>query len=915
MTRTAVPSEARASFEERLGILVDELKLAVKWQRPCLVLVVYGSEYVRADVEAALENELVELGQKSVRLSVKSREPNDLWSFFKEFTDPAHAVFLIDGLRWETGDDRDAYATVSLQREYFVERQVRAVIWMTQNEISRMMHAVPDFWADRHRVIEFVESPKAAQVLKGALDSTWQGTGEYAVEDGDTDSKISLRETMLTELPEGNEALSIRGNLLLTLAVLNWRKGDFERADGQLREALQTAARIQDNWFEAECFNALALIRSSTGQIEAAIDAYRQALVLAPDQIFVWNNLGSLCSKVGRNDEAMVAFRKSLEGNARDPIAWNGMANVHFKLGHVDDAIAAYRRALQFSPTFAQPWCGLGDVYAKIGRTDEALKCYHKAIEINRNYILPWVRLGLLFAKQERYREAVKAYQKALDLDGHDSQVWNDLGEILMKCESFDEAAAAFARAIDFDRGNGWAYSNLAQAKTQLGSPKEAVSLLLRSVDLLQSDADKAVSWIRLAGVYRSLNDQNNAMVADQTAARLTSVARAPETDEDAETPEELVEQAQQLAPSTTVEPVLALGDTQPTRSAREHARPESGSEPAHQAPLSGSEPTSVAPKNAVAPPTWLYVKLGQGKTISKEAGAEGRAPRPENGEAVVNSHMKAHTEEASAVTAPTGSENQPAHRAHPDEAVKWTAQGNAHFRRGALEHAIVAFNKAIQIDASYGVPYSNLALTYVTQGQFAEAILLYQKSIELLVTDRDKALSWNGLGNAYRCVGDYSNAVAAYQKAAELDPETGGIRDQADNFQPRGSQRTAKGWNDLGELLLKTGALDKANEAFRTAIEMEPDFGRAYCNLARTRAAEGEYADAIPFYEKGIALLETNKEKADAWNGLGNAYRKLNDYNKAVNAYQKAVVLADEGVDLLTRTRFSLLSNVYVNQ
>ena len=164
---------------------------------------------------------------------------------------------------------------------------------------------------------------------------------------------------------------------------------------------------------------------------------------------------------------------------------------------------------------------------------------------------------------------------------------------------------------------------------------------------------------------------------------------------------------------------------------------------------------------------------------------------------------------------------------AHAEEAVKWTAQGNAHFRRGALEQAIVAFNKAIQIDSSYGVPYSNLALTYVTQGQFAEAILLYQKSIELLETDRDKALSWNGLGNAYRCVGDYSNAVAAYQKAAELDPETGGIRDQADNFQPKGSQRTAKGWNDLGELLLKTGALDKANEAFQKAIEMEPDFGR----------------------------------------------------------------------------------------
>lgn len=258
----------------------------------------------------------------------------------------------------------------------------------------------------------------------------------------------------------------------------------------------------------------------------------------------------------------------------------------------------------------------------------------------------------------------------------------------------------------------------------------------------------------------------------------------------------------------------------------------------------------------------------------------------------------------------------QPAEQVkHSDEAMKWTAKGNADFGRGAMEEAIKAFNTAIQIDPQYGVPYSNLALTYLTQGQFAEAILLYQKSVELLDSDRDKALSWNGLGNAYRCTGDYANAVAAYQQAAALDPETGGIRDQADNFQPRAAQRSAKGWNNLGELLLKTGALDKAIEAFLKAIEREPAFGRAFFNLARAHAAAGEYGEAVPFYEKSIALLENDREKAEAWNGLGNAYRKMNDYDKAISAYQKAVVLADEKVDLLTRARFSLLSNVFVNQ
>ncbi|HET6845358.1 MAG TPA: tetratricopeptide repeat protein, partial [Anaerolineales bacterium] len=524
MTSVAAPAvEARASFEERLGILRDELELAVKWQRPCLVLVVYSSEYVRADVQSALENELIDLGQKSVRLSVKNRNPNDLVAFFHEFKDPAHSVFLVDGLRWGAGDDSGAYATVSLQRDYLVERQIRVIFWLTANEICKLVHTIPDFWTYRHRVIEFVESPKAEQVVRGALEFAWQGTGEYATEDGDTDSKISLRETMLTELPEGSEALSIRGNLLLTLAVLNWRKGDFEKADGQLREALQIATRIQDNWFEAECFNALALIRSSTDEIDAAIDAYKQALSLAPNQIFVWNNLGSLCAKVGRNDEAMIAFRKSLEGNAKDPIAWNGLAGLHFRVGYVDDAIAAYRRALQFSPTFAQPWCGLGDVYANTGRTDEALKCYHKAIELNKKYVLPWVHLGALYGKQERYREAVRAYRRALDLNDRDSDVWTELGNVLMKSECWQEAADAYSRAIELNRANGWAYCHLARAQTELGRSKEAVSLLLRSIELLERDGDKAVAWNHLAVVYRNLNDYENAVAAYQTADRLAT--------------------------------------------------------------------------------------------------------------------------------------------------------------------------------------------------------------------------------------------------------------------------------------------------------------------------------------------------------------------------------------------------------
>ena len=176
-------------------------------------------------------------------------------------------------------------------------------------------------------------------------------------------------------------------------------------------------------------------------------------------------------------------------------------------------------------------------------------------------------------------------------------------------------------------------------------------------------------------------------------------------------------------------------------------------------------------------------------------------------------------------------------------DALKWNDKGNACFKAGAFEDAINAYNQAIQLDPNFGIPYSNLALTYLTQGHFAESILLFQKSIDLLQSVSDKAVSWNGLGNAYRCMNDYTNAVSAYQKAAELDPATSGIRDRADDFQAAQRPRDAQGWNDLGELFARTGSSNEAINAFQHAIELEPQDG---ANL-REPGAHARLAEQVP--------------------------------------------------------------------
>ncbi len=116
--------------------------------------------------------------------------------------------------------------------------------------------------------------------------------------------------------------------------------------------------------------------------------------------------------------------------------------------------------------------------------------------------------------------------------------------------------------------------------------------------------------------------------------------------------------------------------------------------------------------------------------------------------------------------------------------------------------------------------------------------------------------------------------------------------------------------WNELGNIHLKAGACDRAIAAYIKAIETAPDFGWPYSNLGLAYSHKGKYAEAIPLYRKSIELLKSKKEKAIAWNRMGDAYRRLNDHEHAVAAYKKAVELDSGTGSLLKRVRLSLLGN-----
>jgi tetratricopeptide (TPR) repeat protein len=593
------------------------------------------------------------------------------------------------------------------------------------------------------------------------------------------------------------------------------------------------------------------------------------------------------------------------------------------------------------------------EFWDELGKIFNAVVAYQeKNVEFNKRFISPWIRLGNVFDKQDRKIEAIEAYQKAIEIDPLNAQNWYELGNVHFKMKSHDLAAEAFRKAVELDEAFGWAYNNLALTLVSQGQYDEAIPLYGKGIDLLQDAKDKAVAWNRLGNAYRKLNHYEKALEAFHKADELDKENGGfrDTLDEESEGPS-LVQEALEGSTDAACEPVSPLelivaendaqeiaaaaadGETKveaPPKEVCEAGAPEAveakepveavegadASAPAQDAPEAPAADAAQAPAedNQVAPasmeaeaPVELAPKaeednapeteeeaaakvevetftetlpttepgtedfVGEAKPVIEdpvpEASAEGQdrasddsvtpqvdtetkvevvaaepdAANPEaaeiesgitkpvravkpSAEAPVGEQMpepEAAVSEAAEAEAAAGDNasvsdvpeqmayeeflkdtNEPIHlfdaeagtedEAQPtaepvakiDEsgdleiemdtknAHVWNELGNVYFNTSAYDDAIVAYSKAIELDRWFAWPYSNLALAYVQKRRFVEAILLYQRSIELFTSDKDKAISWNRLGNVYRRLNDYENAIAAYQRADALDPD-----------------------------------------------------------------------------------------------------------------------------------------------
>lgn len=109
------------------------------------------------------------------------------------------------------------------------------------------------------------------------------------------------------------------------------------------------------------------------------------------------------------------------------------------------------------------------------------------------------------------------------------------------------------------------------------------------------------------------------------------------------------------------------------------------------------------------------------------------------------------------------------------------------------------------------------------------------------------------------------------------------------------GSQ-VSNGCERLGQLLVDVGQLDKVQELYNALLEQTSnthDRGRYYHLLGSIRNDQGDYKEALSFYERALEISQNilsanHLDVAISYNHIGSVYTNMAAYSKALTFYQK---------------------------
>jgi len=168
---------------------------------------------------------------------------------------------------------------------------------------------------------------------------------------------------------------------------------------------------------------------------------------------------------------------------------------------------------------------------------------------------------------------------------------------------------------------------------------------------------------------------------------------------------------------------------------------------------------------------------------------------------------------------------------------------GTLYVKKGRLMQAIPHFEKELEVNPGSPAVLQNLAKLYVDTKQYDKAVGVYE---QLIAASPDNTENYGLLADCYKQVGNPAKEQEVYQRMGAAD--TSGMA-----------------FYNLGNIMFNKDEKEKAAEAYRKALEQNPDHADAHFQLGMTLVGLGKFKEAVTELETFMKLKPDDRKAAEA--------------------------------------------------
>ena len=148
------------------------------------------------------------------------------------------------------------------------------MFWLTLSEASNLPKFAPDFWAFRHRVIEFASPHGSTEKSLPAGVLIWH-LQDFSNSLQSLSDKVRSREELLSQLPNRSESVVARIEILGALGYLYWMLGENGKALQSLTTGTLLARTDALSQVESWLLNGLAILSYEKKEFQEGIQNLR----------------------------------------------------------------------------------------------------------------------------------------------------------------------------------------------------------------------------------------------------------------------------------------------------------------------------------------------------------------------------------------------------------------------------------------------------------------------------------------------------------------------------------------------------------------------------------------------------------------------------------------------------------------